>query len=128
MNWLFRVLGCVIAFVVVGTAFMYPFNPKQTLIILKKLGIAFAVLLIAPAILSRWLNTAGPLADFIALLAVSVIAYFVRESRMHRRPASQRPGRPERTPLLPGAPVAPERRQEPEDRENGENSNGGLGL
>lgn len=116
MTWIFHVLICVLAVALLGAGFMYPFNPKQTVTMLKKVGVVLVALLFAPAILSRFLNAADPIGTFVALMIVCALAYFIRESRMHKRPVARRPGPAERRPIVPQ--IVPESEEEP-DGENG---------
>ena len=100
MNPLFHLLGCVIAFCLIAAAFGYLFSPKATVEVVKRFaGPASAVVLLLAVV--RQFMASDPVGALVIISVLSVLAYFIRERRLKRRPPPRKAGSAERTPALP---------------------------
>ena len=100
MNPLFHLLRCVIACGLIAAAFGYLFSPKATIEVVKRFaGTVGAVVLLLAVV--RQFMASNPVGALVILSVLSVLAYFIRERRLKRRPPPRKAGSAERTPALP---------------------------
>lgn len=105
MDILSHFIQLVVALALVAAGFMYLFNPRRAFETLKKLGITLLGLIFGMALLGELLpalRRGGDPSELLVLLAVSLAAYFIRESRLKRKNKEARRIRgAERTPVMP---------------------------
>ena len=100
MNPPFHLLGCIIAYCLIAAAFGYLVSPKATIEVVKRFaGPASAVVVLLAVV--RQFMASDPLGALGIISVLSVIAYFIRERRLKRRPLPRKAGSAERTPVLP---------------------------
>jgi len=100
MDFFICIAELAAALILIAAGFAYVFSPATAKKLLKTAGRWLGILfggLIAVAELTR----SHPLGVLLVLLAVSPIAYAVREQRLHRPERPQKLGGVERTPVAP---------------------------
>ncbi len=111
-----------------GISCIYPLFPKRASELLKKTVIFFGVLVGTSIFLAKVAAAAGWPGLIVVMMLVSAGAYWLREQRMHKRPAApRRTGHTERTPVLPriSAELDREQTEGPPAEEDGQGENHG---
>jgi hypothetical protein len=96
-----RLVGLAAAVALIVCAFVYLFSPGEAMGLLKRIGLGLAGLLFLPAMVLELARAVNPAVAGVLLVAVSMVAYWVREYRLRPPIRPQKSGRAERKPILP---------------------------
>jgi hypothetical protein len=100
MGFFICIAELVAALVLIAAGFAYVFSPATAKKLLKTAGMWLGVFFGCFMTVSS-LTRVHPFGVLLALLAISPIAYVVREQRLHRSERPQKGGGLERTPVAP---------------------------
>lgn len=101
MDLFFGFIAAITGLALIGAGFISLFNPRRGMEFLKNLSKGLLPYVISTALLWRFAESSSWLGLLTAFVVVSVIAYFIRQSRRPRRSFQRKPGPAERKPVFP---------------------------
>lgn len=96
-----NLVGCALSVPLLVAAFVYLFSPAWATRPFKRLALPLIGMGFALAALAQVAREANPLVVAMGFLAISLVAYVIRERRLRRPQRRERPSGVERKPLLP---------------------------
>jgi hypothetical protein len=101
MNFLLSVIGFVLAITLIFAGVGYVFAPEAVGRLLRSVGMALGLALVASLVAWDLARAAGPFVSVLVAALVSVAAYAVRSRRAPRAERGRPPRSAERTPVMP---------------------------